>query len=88
MVKTNVPVEVQLILYDWSPQVGVVLSGKGTVVLPQGGHGVAEKTWVVHVSRRSVDVTRRKLVVFIVKLMYVQIWKINVGDVTLYIVVV
>lgn len=61
----------------------MVLSGKGTVVLPQGGHGVAEKTWVVvHVSRRTADVTRRKLVVFIVKL----IWKINVGDVILYIV--
>ena len=84
MSKTNVPVEVQLILYDWSPHVGVVLSGKGTVVLPQGGHGVAEKTWLVHVRRRSV--TRRKLVVFIVKVMYVQIWKINIGDVTLYIV--
>lgn len=42
--KTSEPEEVQRTLYNGSPHVVVVLSGKGTVVLPQGGHGVAERT--------------------------------------------
>lgn len=60
----SVPVDVlHWILYNGSPHVEVVLSGNGTVVLPQGGHGVAaDITCVAHVSS-SDAATRRSLVV-------------------------
>ncbi|MCI11410.1 hypothetical protein A2U01_0032510, partial [Trifolium medium] len=60
------PEAVHWILYN-GPHVGVVLSGNGTVVLPQGGHSVTGSTCVAHDSRSSDDAIRmRRLVVSIV----------------------
>lgn len=63
MSNISVPVELQRILYKGSPHVAVVLSGKGTVVFPHGGHGVTDVTCVAHVSRSSEVVMRRRIVV-------------------------
>ena len=46
MSKTRVLELLHRILYDGSPHVGVVLRGNGTVVLPHGGHKVADDTCV------------------------------------------
>jgi hypothetical protein len=67
VLKSNEPEAVHWILYNGSPHVGVVLSGNGTVVLPQGGHGVTEITCVAHDRRSSDDARRRRVVVFMVR---------------------
>jgi hypothetical protein len=86
VLKSNEPEVVHWILYNGSPHVGVVLSGNGTVVLPQGGHGVTEITCVAH-DRRSSDAVRRKRVVvfMVIYFVCVEIMKVDIGIVSLYI---
>jgi hypothetical protein len=85
VLKSNEPEVVHWILYNGSPHVGVVLSGNGTVVLPQGGHGVTEITCVAH-DRRSSDAVRRKRVVvfMVIYFVCVEIMKVDIGIVSLY----
>lgn len=60
MSKTRVLELLHRILYDGSPHVGVVLRGNGTVVLPHGGHKVADDTCVARESRSSRRVPAKR----------------------------